>query len=652
MLSRPAVAGSKDLGDGINLEYKLTTGYALAVRTEGPADGLVEGPLVPLQVAQNFSSVAGNPFPNGYDCPIGSSGIQPCIRFLGTGLPLMANFDDGDRNFKAGSLVNNRLSLLGELNFTWKNYGWVVSGNGFYDNVYNQPNDNNSPDTVNHYGVWNEFTDGTRHYDGRRGRWLENYLYGDWKLPLSMNLDLRVGKQLATWGESLFFGGIASAQAPNDAAKAFVPGAEVKDILLPVYQVAAQLQATDKLTLLAQYKLQFKATELFPVGDFYSTQDELGPGGEFAFGSINPLYLHSCPFANNAGVVSDPCAALYNNAGLQPIINKLDAAYDIPPYILAPRGPDIDPSDFGQYGVGAKYQVTSTTSVGLYYLRYDDTNPAGVQTYGYSQFVPGGCLYPFPAPADPSQCKLPGDTSLLGQKTPISYQAKYFDGIHLIGSSFSTTLGDFNVAGELNYRYDQDMPIESLNANVLTPYYTTGKLGQALLSAIYAGGPTFLWDDNNIVAEAGYTRVMGVDAVPYQPASGLLLIQSNGTSCNGLANCYGDKPFFSKNTWGFEVLSTPTLHNVINGWDLSLPTEFLAIMKGNPEVAGLFGPLLGEGDQRVSVGANMTRLGNLEVGLAYNIFLGSSDTYVHNSFFAEHPLTDRDNVAIHIKYTF
>lgn len=658
-LAGSAWAGSMDLGDDVHVEYKLTAGYALAVRTERQAQGLIEGPLDPFTAVQNLDPTLLPKYlfynPTGYDCDpngypffVGGQNVGPkgtCVRFLHTGYHRMVNFDDGDRNFKQGSLVNNRASLLAEMNLTWKNYGWVVSANGFYDNVYNQPNDNNSPDTVNHYGVWNEFTDGTRHYDGRRGRWLENYVYGDWKLPLDMSVDLRVGKQLATWGESLFFGGIASAQAPNDAAKAFVPGAEVKDILLPVYQVAAQLQATDKLTFLAQYKLQYKATELFPVGDFYSTQDELGPGGEFAYGSINPLYLHTCPFQfpGQPGP-TDPCAALYANLAAQGLINQLNQFLNPPPNIIAPRLGDITPSNFGQYGVGVKYQVTPETSAGLYYLRYDDTNPAGVQNYGYAEFSPG-CF-------TPGKPCTPLTTQFLNQKTPINYQAKYYDGIHLIGSSFSTTLGGFNIAGELNYRYDQDMPIQSLNAGVLTPYYTTGKLGQVLLSAIYAGGPTFLWDENNIVAEAGYTRVLGVDAVPYVPGSGLVLLQSDGTSCNGQTHCYGNELFFSKNTWGLEVLSTPTLHNVISGWDLGMPIEFLAIMKGNPEVAGLFGPALGEGDQRISVGANMTRLGNLEVGLAYNIFLGSSNTYVHDSFFAEHPLTDRDNLSFHVKYTF
>jgi hypothetical protein len=246
---------------------------------------------------------------------------------------------------------------------------------------------------------------------------------------------------------------------------------------------------------------------------------------------------------------------------------------------------------------------------------------------------------------------------LLGQSTPVTLQAKYFDGIHLIGSSFSTTLGVFNVAGELNYRYDQDMPIQTLNAGVLTPYYVRGKEGQVLLSAIYAGGPSLLWDDNNIVAEAGYTRILGTDSLNYVPGSGLIPLRSDyagnlNNSCSGLQNCSGNTLFFSRNTWGLEVLSTPTTHNIISGWDLAVPIEFLAIMKGNPEVAGQFGPALGEGDQRISVGANMIRLGNLEVGLAYNVFLGTAAKYVHDSFLAEHPLTDRDNVAFHVKYTF
>src|SRR5262249_10820074 len=155
------------------------------------------------------------------------------------GLPSTANFDDGDRNFKQGSLINNRISGYGELQLTHDNYGAVFSGDGFYDQVYHHPNDNDSPGTINKTGSNTRLNDGARYYDRQPVRLLEAYAYGDWNLfDSEASLDLRVGKQLVAYGEALFFSGIALAQSPNDATKAFVPGAEVKDILLPVNQVS------------------------------------------------------------------------------------------------------------------------------------------------------------------------------------------------------------------------------------------------------------------------------------------------------------------------------------------------------------------------------------------------------------------------------
>jgi hypothetical protein len=62
------------------------------------------------------------------------------------------NNDDGTRNFKRGSLINNRLSLFGELLLKHDNLGAVLRGSDFYDDVYHQRNANDSPDTVNKLG--------------------------------------------------------------------------------------------------------------------------------------------------------------------------------------------------------------------------------------------------------------------------------------------------------------------------------------------------------------------------------------------------------------------------------------------------------------------------------------------------------------------
>jgi len=215
-LAGPAQAGVFNVADGIDAEYKLTVNYGVSMRLKNPSDNLVNGPVSTT-----------------------------------SGLPSTINFDDGDRNFKSGSLINNRLSGLAELNLRGPNYGIALSGDGFYDQVYHHPNDNDSPDTINKTELpLNRFTDGARYYDGQRLRLLDAYAYGNWRLGPHQDIDLRVGRQVVAWGEALFFSGIATAQAPADATKAFVPGIETKDLLLPSNQISLKVGLTDDLTVL------------------------------------------------------------------------------------------------------------------------------------------------------------------------------------------------------------------------------------------------------------------------------------------------------------------------------------------------------------------------------------------------------------------
>jgi len=515
VFSGAASAGSFDLGDsGLNAQYTLTLGYALGVRTESPSNALINGPIDPA-----------------------------------TGLPTTVNADDGDRNFKAGSLVNNRISALGELTLSAKNYGLVVRGDAFYDNVYRRSNDNDSPSTVNKSGANDEFTSETRHYNGQRMRLLDAYAYTDLDFGKAAHLNVRAGRQVVAWGESLFFSGIAAAQAPADATKAAVPGAELKTILLPTEQIAMQLGLNNGLSLMGYYKLHYKETELQPVGSFLSTTDVVGPGAEMIHAAAGP--------------------------------------FDIP------RGADHKPSNYGQYGLGLQYRLTDATNVGLYWLRYHDTNPAGV-SFDYAMVSPG------PPPVI----------------VPTAYHVEYTDGIHMAGASFSTKMGGANIAGEVSYRSGVDMSV----SGPAGPTAARGRLTQALLSSIYTMSPNAISQQIDLVGEAGYVHVNGVDG--------------------GTAALLSDV-----NSWGVSTVATFNYRNVIPRWDLAVPVTYAAIVKGTPAMSGSFGSLYGEHDQRASVFANFTYLQNFQVGVGYNAFLGSADLN-------KRPYADRDYAAINLKYSF
>ena len=579
-LAVPARAGDLSLTDDIDAEYKLTVNYSASMRVKDPDNALVNGPI-------NATSK----------------------------LPSTINFDDGDRNFKAGSLVNNRISGLAELLVRGPHYGLALSGDGFYDQVYHHPNDNDSPGTVNKSEPPpSRFTDGARYYDGQRVRLLDAYLYGNMRLGPHQDIDLRVGRQVAAWGEALFFSGIATAQAPADASKAFIPGIETKDILLPSNQVSLRMGLTDSLTLLGYYKLEFKPTELSPVGDFFSTTDVVGPGSEFIYLTPNPVY----------GLTLLPAPL---NIPLGQLIPGTPKTW------IATRGPDLKPSDYGQYGAGLNYQLTAQTTVGAYYLRYDDTAPMTRLNEGYQVLLaPLSALPPALQGAlqavegllsggNAPPTNLPLTSQAIGVKVPVSYNVAYQDGIHMGAVSFSTQAFGVSFAGEASYRDGIDLLV-----NPATPSPTRGKTTQADFSALEVLGPGWFWDDLNLIGEVGYIHINA--ATPVGGVSQL----SNGS---GPA---------SKNAWAYSTLASFDWKNVFPGWDITVPLTFQAIAKGSPP-PGTFGALWGEGDQRATGGVDFSYLQRLTIGLSYSAFLGRPDL-------AQHPYADRDFAGFNVKYQF
>ncbi|HUS23839.1 MAG TPA: DUF1302 family protein [Candidatus Binatia bacterium] len=599
----PAWAGSFSLFDTVDGEYKLTLGYALGMRMEKQSPDFIGGPV------DEFVSQPPNPPDNPYPT------------FTHTGLATTINYDDGDRNFKQHSLINNRATAYGELDLRWGDYGIISSGAAFYDWVYHGTNDNDSIDccdqpgsTVNKTGPANEFTKETQKTDGERIRLLDLYAYANWFLgPVS--LDLRAGRFLNAWGESLFFPGIVTAQNPNDATKAFVPGAEVKEILLPVEQTSLRVGLGQDFTLLGYYQFKYRPTEIFPVGDYFSPADVVGDGATFAYGSVNPAYGDSCPglLATPAGDLSFLC----EQGGLTgPVING-------GPYINAVRGPDILPPDKGQWGVGATWQVTSKSAFGAYYLRYHNHNPGVRLNVGFAPFGDVGGV--------------PLSTETNQQYVPTSYNITYADNIKMMALSWSSVLFGVNFAGEFIHRDNIDIPVEATISGVVAPVGSRGKTNSAQVSVLYTFNPNFfIYDEMPIVAEFSVMKVQSVTPVPDSPG-----IDTSGD---------GDVLFYNRSAWAFQVLTLPKGRNVFWGWDLGTPVSFSWLVNGTPSVAGQFSALYGEGDMRISPSIVLQRLQNLEFALGYNFIFGDTKKKIGNSLLPANPYADRDYATFTVKY--
>lgn len=615
LLAAGAPAAHADSYDayGVEIETQLSATYSAAWRLHDPDRRLIDAP-----------GAATIPVPDYFK------------------VPESANYDDGNRNFAKGATINNRLTLLGELLLHKDDYGFQLRGDAFYDDVYRRRNDNDSPETISKTdGAYNEFSRDARYYDGARARLLDAYAFGSWYLSDTAVLNLRVGQHVAAWGESLFFDGIALSQGPADATKANLPGVDVKSLLLPVNQVSMQLALNEDWTVLGQYKLDFKPTELNPVGEYFSVTDVVGPGAEFIYGLENPLYL---PNYSDFNLLSDDAVELVNLAlsalapnaptgtvtqALGRILNALDPILpDVPlpvgqisqpgtpRYINVQRLKDTRPSWGGQYGIGLKYQLTPVTNIGLYWLRYHSTTPAPVQNYGYAPLIGGVNGVP-PVLT----------TQILNLKVPVTYSVHYFDGIHLAGLSFSTTLGGVNVAGEALYRDGADVLVD-VDGGLLGPVPTPvrSKIWQGLLSGLYSFGPGLFWDSLSVVGETGFIHVA-----------------DNDQGC-GPTSCTKDLTY-SRDAAGLSTLAIIDRKNVISGWDLSVPVSYAMMIAGQSSLLSGFGALMGPHDKRFGIGAYMTYLQQFTVGVQYSGFFGTPDLRAN-------PYADRDNIGITLKYNF
>ncbi len=398
-----AHAGSVSLGNGLSMDWLANLTYSAAVRVDDPDEALKAN----------------------------------------------INGDDATRNFEKGELINNRLALLAETDFRFGRYGAFVRGSAFYDDVYRSRNDNDSPETVNKTGDNDEFSEAARKYLGARARLLDAYVYGSFAVG-ETSLDVRLGRQVVSWGESLFFPNMSGAQGPVDSTKSNVAGTEVKDILLPEEQILLQWGLSSSFSVAAYYQTNWKATELTPVGGYFSTSDVVGEGAEFL------------------------------------IVPQLPG-----PLSRVARGRDITPDDDGQWGVSAKWLVGEASEIGFYHLNYHDKAPVGVIT--------NISLIDF------------GDG--VQRPIPTGYQVVYTDDIKLSAISLSTDLGGTAIGSEVSLRQDAGMSVNVAAGGSVTGTPGRGDVVQANLNFTRLILPTRFWDTLTLLGEASWLRVIDVDPI-------------------------------------------------------------------------------------------------------------------------------------------
>ena len=347
----------------------------------------------------------------------------------GFGTASTGTADDGNLNFDDGDIYSLILKGVHDFELRKGDFGVFLRAKYWYDQEledgkrpHGNSANNYTPNTELEMGGFDDFAQGSGI------ELLDAFVYGTFYLGEDgMPLDLRVGRQVASWGESTFIQNGINAINPIDVSAFRRPGAEIKEGLLPVAMATVSIGLPDALSFDAFYQIEWEKTVIDGCGTYFSTADVAATG---------------CNMVTLTGLVSDQQNV---NGFPHPAIPGEWIVY---PGTFITRLPDIEPDDSGQYGLSLRYfaEKLAGSEFGIYYMNYHSRIPyLGGVTSANELIDPSLPLF-IPAPIVPFDPLNP------------QYFAEFPEDIELFGLSFATNLAGFAVSGEVSLR--PDFPVQ------------------------------------------------------------------------------------------------------------------------------------------------------------------------------------------------
>ena len=584
------------------------------------------------------------------------------------------NADDGNLNFPQG-LDSELIKASHDLELSYGNFGALVRGYYFYD-VALESNYNGrtplSPQAKDRVAKGGEFLD----------------VYGLVKFEAAgMPVDLRFGRQVLSLGESTFIPNGINIVNPVDLAKLRVPGAELKEALLPVDMVKASIGVAKGVTIEPFWLLEFRSNRLEPDGTYFSTTDIASPGGNNVF-----LGFGSLPDSGTLGAIpraKDRVGGTYNQWG-------------IAPHVLAPG---LGDTDFGFYY--ARYNsrspvisaITPTSGIDSAYVQATATSlaqpalvPAMIAAGIPAASVPtllgqllGAALTNVPAaslppsltpyaafyPSAQAIAAGAGKLGLLAAAANGRYFLEYPEGIDMFGASFNTSIGRTGISwqGEVSYKNNVPLQVDdvellfatlsSLNpafgannqiGNYLGQYnkevsgYRRHNVTTAQTTLTKVFGPMLGASQTTLLGEIGgvWVNLPDKNTLRYD-GPGTFTAGSTSEMVNTGSGVYPAAPasaFPDKFSWGYQLAGKMEFNNAFAGVNVSPSLAFTHDVKGvTPLPLGNFIA----GRKSLTLGVEFTLQNQYSFELRYVNFFGGG---VYNL------LSDRDYVSATLKYSF
>jgi hypothetical protein len=560
-----------------------------------------------------------NPTVNGVPLPL--LPIQTQVDLPGR---FSVNGDDGNFKYDKHDLINNTIKLTSELALSYRNYGAFFRGSAFYD-FENQRRD--------------DLTRLAKQRVGKRVQLLDAFVFGSF-YPDDKEVNVRLGRQVVSWGESTFIQGGINVINPFDVSALRLAGSELKEAFLPIDMVYTSVQLSENLSVEGLYMLEWEETEPDPAGTYWSTNDFATRGGTYAMLSFG---LVPQP-VNNPERYFDVCfGGQPSDTGLPPSLVGLGCSVSVP------RGPDIKARDSGQWGLALRYYATALndTEFGFYFLNYHSRLP----------LISGQALT---------------STNLTTGRVIVEYP----EDIRLWGVSFNTLLpGGWALQGEYSWRDNQPLQIDDVEVlfhalsplNALIPQpglrfvsqlgdaqlgqfiqgYERHEVGQFQFTLTKVFGPGNFLRANQIafITEAGITKVFDL------PPHDVLRYQGDGTDTGGgpdaltggnLRNPVTQVDGFpTRSSWGYRTAMRADYNNAFN-----TPFNVSPRIAFNHDVNGISpgpGGNFIEGRKSLTLGVEANYLNRWVFDASYTSFFGAGQLNL---------IRDRDFAAFSVRYLF
>ena len=521
------------------------------------------------------------------------------------------NGDDGNLNYDKGVYSNvAKLSTEMELKYNW--FGAFFRARGFYDYENEKGDRARTP-----------LTDAALERVGSRAELMDAFLSASFsagKVPV----EFRVGQQVLSWGESTFIQNGINVINPIDVSAFRVPGAELKEGLMPEQLAWLSLGLSENTTFEAFYQFRWSETEIDPAGSYFSTQDLVGAGSTkvmLSFGAVPD-------FVNPGDGVNAPVGGAVG------------------------RGEDVKASDTGQYGAAYRFLVPALndTEFGLYYINYHNRVPVISGHTGLANFH--------------------GDYA--GTAT---YFLEYLEDIKLYGGSFNASIGTFAVQGEISHRQDLPVQVDDVellfaalsplaaledNPSVFTLLASTNQLGaygfdeyipgyirrdmtQYQMTVTKVVGSLLGADQGVLVWEGALSQFHDL------PDKAVLRLDGPGTYVTGneIHAAVGVQPgvegwehFADPTSYGYRLAGRLEYNNAMGGINLSPYFSWQHDLKGvSPGPGGNFL----EGRKALTVGVTGVFQNSWSADFGYTTYSGAGRYNLIN---------DRDFVSFNMKYSF